>query len=94
MRKTFDDVVKEIMGENIMAPTAGSNKQPVPQQNNEQPAQAPSSATQQPPAANNNQQGDEEELFKVIQQKMNDQAFNSEKFMELLKSLQQQTPTA
>jgi heme-binding NEAT domain protein len=91
MRKTFDDIFKEIMGENIMTPTTNSNKQPTQQQDGtQQPGQTTPSTPQQPPATTNNQQGDEEELFKLIQAKMGDSSFNNEKFMELFSSLQQQ----
>jgi len=87
MKKTFDDLIKEIVGENIMAST------PQPTQPGTQTYQKTSSA--QPvqktnPAPNANQQQGDEELLKVLQQKLQDEKFKQ----QLMQLLNPQQPTA
>jgi hypothetical protein len=82
MKKTFDDLIKEIVGENLMAAT--------PQQNSQAYQKSPSAQPiQQKPAQPNNQQGDDE-LLKVLQQKLQDEKFKQQ-LMQLLNP-QQPTP--
>lgn len=87
MKKTFDDLIKEIVGENLMAATPQQNTQAYQKSPSAQPIQ------QKPVQPNSNQQQNDEELLKVLQQKLQDQ--KGEEFKQLLMKLinpQQQTP--
>ena len=80
MKKTFDDLIKEVVGENLMAAT--------PQQNSQAYQKSPSAQPVQKPVQSTNQQGDEE-LLKTLQQKLQDEKFKQ----QLLQLLNPQQPT-
>lgn len=88
MNKTFDQLVKEIVGENIMAATQPNqqNQQQNKQQYQTTPGAQPPQQVQQ---NQQNQQGDEE-LLKTLQQKLADEKFKN----QLLALLNNQQPVA
>jgi hypothetical protein len=83
MKKTFDDLIKEIVGENLMAATPQQG-----QQTTQTYQKTPAAQPVQKPVQPTNQQGDEE-LLKTLQQKLQDEKFKQ----QLLQLLNPQQPT-
>ena len=92
MKKSFDQVCAEILGEilNTTTPAASAvNPQQPNQPNQQQPNQPNQQQYQKTPTPNNpQQQQGNDELMKMLQQKMQDEKFKQQ-LMQMLKTPQQ-----